>query len=160
MPATAAPATLASRVTTCTYFATAGPAPNHGSRLLHLNAQPGALAHNVAFPAEVSAAVAPTGQGLVSVSTHGEHGLSEEELTNRLRTELGAWFGPVANMWRHLQRYSFPLRRLDKLPLSQCCARHGPAGSRDARRLSVGLPATRPTNLVLGKPTLVLYQRH
>ena len=99
------PATLAARPTTCTYFATAGPAPSHGRRLLHLNASPTGLAHNVAFPAEVSPALAPAGQGLVSVSTHGEHGLSEEELTARLRPELASWFGPVAGMWQHLRTY-------------------------------------------------------
>jgi phytoene dehydrogenase-like protein len=101
-----APAHAVARPTTCTYFATAGAAPSHGYRLLHLNAQPGALVHNVAFPAEVSPAVAPLGQGLVSVSTHGAHGLSEDELTARLRSELAAWFGPVATMWRHLRTYS------------------------------------------------------
>jgi len=100
-----APISLAARVTTCTYFATAGAAPSHGHNILHLNAQPGALVHNVAFPAETSAAVAPPGQGLVSVSTHGEHGLLEDELTARLRQELAAWFGPVATMWRHLRTY-------------------------------------------------------
>ena len=63
------------------------------------------LAHNVAFPAEVCPALAPASQGLVSVSTQGEHGLSEEELTARLRDELAGWFGPVANMWRHLRTY-------------------------------------------------------
>ena len=100
-----APASLAARPTTCTYFATAGAAPSHGHNLLHLNAQPNSLAHNVAFPAETCPALAPVGQGLVSVSTHGEHGLSEDELTDRLRPELAAWFGPVANMWRHLRTY-------------------------------------------------------
>jgi len=100
-----APASPVARLTTCTYFATAGAAPSHGCNFLHLNTQPGALVHNIAFPAETGASVAPTGQGLVSVSTHGEHGLSEEELTARLRTELTAWFGPVANMWRHLRTY-------------------------------------------------------
>jgi phytoene dehydrogenase-like protein len=101
----AAPANLAARPTTCTYFATAGPAPSHGRKLLHLNAQPGALVHNVAFPAEVSAAVAPAGQGLVSVSTHGEHGLHDDALTKRLRPELAAWFGPAAQQWQHLRTY-------------------------------------------------------
>jgi protoporphyrinogen oxidase len=96
---------LAARLTTCTYFATVGRAPSHGRRLLHLNARPGALVHNVSFSSEVSAAVAPTGQSLVSVSTHGEHGLSEEELTARLRAELVDWFGPMAAMWRHLRTY-------------------------------------------------------
>jgi phytoene dehydrogenase-like protein len=100
-----APASPLARPTTCTYFATAGPAPSHATNLLHLNAQPGALVHNVAFPAETGASVAPRGQGLVSVSTQGEHGLSEEELTTRLRTELATWFGPVATMWRHLRTY-------------------------------------------------------
>ena len=100
-----APSRPAARPTTCTYFATAGTPPSHGYNILHLNAQPGALVHNVAFPAQTGAALAPASQGLVSVSTHGEHGLSEEELTARLRTELAAWFGPVANMWRHLRTY-------------------------------------------------------
>ncbi|RYY19086.1 MAG: FAD-dependent oxidoreductase [Cytophagaceae bacterium] len=100
-----APASLTARPTTCTYFATAGPAPSHGRRLLHLNAAPDALVHNVAFPAEVSAAVAPAGQGLVSVSTHGEHGLPDEVLIEQLRAELAAWFGPAARQWRHLRTY-------------------------------------------------------
>lgn len=100
-----APTSPLARTTTCTYFATAGAAPSHGHNLLHLNAQPGALVHNIAFPAETGASMAPAGQGLVSVSTHGEHGLSEDELTARLRTELAAWFGPVATMWRHLRTY-------------------------------------------------------
>ena len=97
--------TPAALPTTCTYFATAGRAPSHGRRLLHLNARPGALVHNVAFPAEVCPALAPAGQGLVSVSTHGAHGLPEEALTARLRQELVAWFGPMAHMWRHLRTY-------------------------------------------------------
>ena len=100
-----APAKPVARLTTCTYFATVGAAPSHGRGLLHLNARPGALAHNVAFPAEVSAAVAPAGQGLVSVSTHGEHGLREEALTEWLRSELAAWFGPAAGLWQHLRTY-------------------------------------------------------
>lgn len=99
------PGALAANGTTCTYFATAGASPSHGRSLLHLNTQPGALAHNVAFPAEVSPAVAPAGQQLISVSTHGEHGLSDEELTNRLRGELAAWLGPLAATWRHLRTY-------------------------------------------------------
>jgi phytoene dehydrogenase-like protein len=100
-----APPTPAARPTTCTYFATAGRAPSHGYNILHLNARWSSLAHNVSFPAQSGAAVAPAGQNLVSVSTHGEHGLSEAELTARLRAELVAWFGPVANMWRHLRTY-------------------------------------------------------
>jgi phytoene dehydrogenase-like protein len=100
-----APAPAAAPTTTCTYFTTAGRAPDHGHRLLHLNAVAGALAHNVAFPTAVSPAVSPPGQHLVSVSTHGEHGLAEDDLTARLRQELTAWFGPMAGTWRHLRTY-------------------------------------------------------
>lgn len=101
------PAVPAARPTTCTYFTTAGATPSYG-RLLHLNAAPQALVHNVAFPTEISPAVAPSGQGLVSVSTHGEHGLSDEDLTARLRLELAAWFGPTAALWQHLRTYRIP----------------------------------------------------
>ncbi len=96
---------LAAHGTTCTYFATDSPAPSHGQRLLHLNAAPAALVHNVAFPAEVSPAVAPKGQGLVSVSTHGKTDLDDAALTARLRPELAAWFGPAAASWRYLRTY-------------------------------------------------------
>lgn len=92
------------RKTTCTYFA-APYSPGHGDKLLRLNAMPGALAHNVVFPSDAAPAYAPTGQTLVSVNTHGAHGLSEEELTNRLRAELAAWFGPAAARWPHLRTY-------------------------------------------------------
>jgi predicted NAD/FAD-dependent oxidoreductase len=42
------------------------------------------------------------------VSTHGEHGLSDEDLTAQLRTELAAWFGPTAALWQHLRTYRIP----------------------------------------------------
>ena len=99
----------AARLTTCTYFATpGGHSPGRNDKLLRLNAAPGALAHNVAFPADVSGAYAPAGRALVSVSTHGERSLSEAELTAGLREELVAWFGPAARDWEHLRSYRIP----------------------------------------------------
>ena len=96
----------AARLTTCTYFATeGGHSPGRNDKLLRLNAAPGALAHNVAFPADVSGAYAPAGRALVSVSTHGERSLGEAELTARLREELAVWFGPAARRWEHLRSY-------------------------------------------------------
>ena len=96
----------AARITTCTYFATpGGHSPGRNDKLLRLNAAPDALAHNVAFPADVSGAYAPAGRSLVSVSTHGERSLDEAELVPRLREELAAWFGPVARDWEHLRTY-------------------------------------------------------
>ncbi|MDO7873423.1 NAD(P)/FAD-dependent oxidoreductase [Hymenobacter sp. ASUV-10] len=98
-----------SRRTTCTYFATEGPSPGKGDQLLRLNSIPSSLAHNVAFPSDVSSAYAPTGQSLISVSTHGDYDLSEDELTERLRSELTAWFGPQVKEWRHLRTYKSEL---------------------------------------------------
>ena len=96
----------AARLTTCTYFAAdGGHSPGRNDKLLRLNAAPGALAHNIAFPADVSGAYAPAGRALVSVSTHGERSLSEAELTAGLREELAAWFGPAARQWQHLRSY-------------------------------------------------------
>ncbi|MDQ2792795.1 MAG: FAD-dependent oxidoreductase [Bacteroidota bacterium] len=96
----------AARITTCTYFATpGGHSPGRNDKLLRLNAAPNALAHNVAFPADVSGAYAPAGRSLISVSTHGERSLEEAELVPRLRRELAAWFGPAARDWEHLRTY-------------------------------------------------------
>ncbi|MET4074484.1 NAD(P)/FAD-dependent oxidoreductase [Hymenobacter sp. UYCo722] len=96
----------AARITTCTYFATpGGHSPGRNDKLLRLNATPGALAHNVAFPADVSGAYAPAGRSLISVSTHGERSLEEAELVPLLRQELAAWFGPAARDWEHLRTY-------------------------------------------------------
>ena len=92
------------RKTTCTYFA-APYSPGHGDKLLRLNAMPGALAHNVVFPSDAAPGYAPAGQTLVSVNTHGAHGLTEEELMNRLRAELASWFGPATAQWQHLRTY-------------------------------------------------------
>ncbi|WP_035561133.1 protoporphyrinogen/coproporphyrinogen oxidase [Hymenobacter sp. IS2118] len=99
----------AARHTTCTYFATpGGHSPGRNDKLLRLNAAPDALAHNVAFPADVSGDYAPAGRSLISVSTHGEHGLSEAALTAKLREELAVWFGPAARQWEHLRSYRIP----------------------------------------------------
>ncbi|AYA37958.1 FAD-dependent oxidoreductase [Hymenobacter oligotrophus] len=93
------------RRTTCTYFAAEGRSPGRGDGLLRLNAAPNALAQNVAFLSDVAQEYAPVGQTLVSVSTHGNHGLADDELAHRLRDELMAWFGPAAGKWRRLGTY-------------------------------------------------------
>lgn len=95
------------RQTTCTYFA-APSSPGRQDKLLRLNALTGQLAHNVCFPSDVSPDYAPAGRTLVSVSTHGEHGLSETTLTARLRAELMLWFGPEVAQWQHLRTYALP----------------------------------------------------
>jgi phytoene dehydrogenase-like protein len=95
------------RRTTCTYFA-APSSPGRQDKLLRLNAVPGQLTHNVCFPSDVSPDYAPAGRTLVSVSTHGEHELSEATLTAMLRVELMLWFGEEVDKWQHLRTYDLP----------------------------------------------------
>jgi phytoene dehydrogenase-like protein len=95
------------RQTTCLYFA-ASSMPGGGDGYIRLNALPQALAHNVCFPSEIAPSYAPAGQTLVSVSVHGHHGLSEAVLLERVRAELGDWFGAGALEWRHLRTYVLP----------------------------------------------------
>jgi len=95
------------RRTTCTYF-TAPSSPGRQDKLLRLNAVPGQLSHNVCFPSDVAPDYAPTGRTLVSVSTHGEHGLPETTLTAMLRAELMLWFGEEVGQWQHLRTYDLP----------------------------------------------------
>ena len=101
----AGPPSPVGRLTTNTYFVAEGPSPGRRDGLLRLNAAPNALAHNVSFPADVAPAYTPAGKALISVSTHGDTGLSEAALTVRLHEELIAWFGPNARQWRHLRSY-------------------------------------------------------
>ena len=99
----------AARITTCNYFAVdGGHSPGRNDKLLRLNAAPRSLVHNVAFPSDVSGAYAPAGQALVSVSTHGERSLTEAEITDGVREELAAWYGPAARQWQHLRSYRIP----------------------------------------------------
>ncbi|WP_133274466.1 protoporphyrinogen/coproporphyrinogen oxidase [Hymenobacter radiodurans] len=99
--------TVAWRRTTCTYFA-ANRSHGRGDGLLRLNAAPNSLAHNISFPSDIAPEIAPQGRTLVSVSTHGEHGLDEQALTERLRQELTAWFGSEVAKWQHLRTYHIP----------------------------------------------------
>lgn len=105
LPALTQQEPTAARRTTCTYFAVDDRSPGRGDGLLRLNAVPGALAHNVAFPSDVAPEYAPAGQALISVSTHGAHGLADDELARRLCQELTHWFGARANNWRRLGTY-------------------------------------------------------
>jgi phytoene dehydrogenase-like protein len=95
------------RRTTCLYFE-APASPGKGDGYLRLNASPNALVHNVCFPSDIAPEVAPPGQTLVSVSTHGLHGLSSQALLVKVLVELAEWFGPQVLKWRHLRSYEIP----------------------------------------------------
>ncbi len=104
----AAPATW--RATTVAYYA-APASPQHGDRLLSLQADRRGLVHNLCVPSDVQPTYAPAGQALISVSSHGPAALalSEEALDSRLRTELALLY-PAADVaaWRWLRAYRLP----------------------------------------------------
>ena len=90
--------------TTCLYF-DAPVSPGRGDAILRLNATPESLVHNVCFPSDVAPEYAPPGRTLVSVSSHGPHGLEPAAFENQARTELIDWFGPAVRDWRTLRSY-------------------------------------------------------
>ena len=92
------------RRTACLYFAAPG-RPGAGDGYLRLNASASEVVHNVCFPSDVAPELAPSGWTLVSVSTHGDHGLDGDALLARVRSELTGWFGSQAGSWRHLRTY-------------------------------------------------------
>ncbi len=90
--------------TTCLYF-DAPASPGNGDGYLRLNAAPDSPVHNVCFPSDVAPEYAPPGRTLVSVSSHGSHGLAPTVFQGRVRAGLEEWFGPAVQRWRHLRSY-------------------------------------------------------
>ena len=92
--------------TTCTYF-TADESPNK-ARLLMLNPNSNSVVHNLSVPSDISPDYAPAGKALISVSTHGPHGLAPEILALKIKEELKDWFGEPVETWRYLKTYFIP----------------------------------------------------
>jgi phytoene dehydrogenase-like protein len=88
--------------TTCLYY-DAPESPGKGDGYLRLNAFPNALVHNVCFPSDIAPDYAPPGRTLVSVSSHGAHGLTSAVFEQRVYSELRDWFGPAVEGWRFLR---------------------------------------------------------
>lgn len=102
LPESAAP--TAWQRTTCLYF-DAPVSPGNGDGYLRLNSVPASLVHNVCFPSDIVPEYAPPGRTLVSVSSHGAHGLDPAAFEKRVCAELEEWFGPAAQEWRPLRTY-------------------------------------------------------
>ena len=102
LPESAAP--VAWQQTTCLYF-DAPVSPGKGDGYLRLNSTPASLVHNVCFPSDIAPDYAPPGRTLVSVSSHGAHGLEPAAFEKRVCAELEEWFGPAAQEWRPLRTY-------------------------------------------------------
>lgn len=73
--------------------------------MLALNANPDRLVNNILVMNEVSPAYAPSGKHLISTSINGLSSASDEELTEKIKNELSAWYGDQTQQWQHLRTY-------------------------------------------------------
>lgn len=92
--------------TTCVYLTT-DKAPID-KPLIGLNAKAEKLVNNISVMNQVSAAYAPAGQHLVAASINGCINESDESLTQKIKDELGQWFGEDMASWKHLKTYKIP----------------------------------------------------
>ncbi|MBZ4330433.1 MULTISPECIES: NAD(P)/FAD-dependent oxidoreductase [unclassified Corallococcus] len=122
------PAPRMNRVT-CLYFAAPEP-PVEGPWLV-LDGEGRGPVNNVAVMSEVSAAYAPPGQALVSVSVVDDAG-GADSLEARVRAQLTEWFGAAVSAWRHLRTYTLA-EALPAQPPSALVEPHRPV------RLAAGL---------------------
>jgi phytoene dehydrogenase-like protein len=92
-----------SRSTTCLYFA--ADEPPFMEPLLILNGEGEGPVNSLTIPSLVAPAYAPEGQALIAVTIIGLPSLRDEQLTEAVRNQLAAWFGPKVSTWRHLRTY-------------------------------------------------------
>jgi len=100
------------RGTTCLYFA-ADRAPID-EPILVLNAEAQGPVNSLVVPSLLSRDYAPAGDALIAVNVLGVPAQDDASLTAAVRAQLGGWFGPVVDGWRHLQtmriRHALPLQ--------------------------------------------------
>ena len=63
------------------------------------------IVNNVTVMTNVSKAYAPAGKVLISVSCNGIFDTTDEELAQKIKTELQPWFGNQVANWSHLKTY-------------------------------------------------------
>ncbi|MEM9673949.1 MAG: NAD(P)/FAD-dependent oxidoreductase [Cyclobacteriaceae bacterium] len=99
--------------------------------MLALNANPERLVNNIVVMNEVSSAYAPAGKNLISISINGISSASDEELTEKIKSELKPWYGDQPDQWQHLRTYriDYALPNQDSvsynLTADQCKVREG-----------------------------------
>ncbi|MFB0909259.1 MAG: protoporphyrinogen oxidase [Spirosomataceae bacterium] len=93
--------------TTCLYFS-ADFSPMAGKKYLMLNPNRRQLVHHMCVPSDVSAAYAPAGKTLISVTLRDAKGLSKIKQVEQTKRELNEWFGSSVNAWRLLEHQEIP----------------------------------------------------
>ena len=102
--------------TACVYFKAAS-CPTE-EPMLFLDGDGGSIVNNCCFPTAVAATYGPAGATLVSASTVGTFpDLSDAELAERVRGELGGWFGAAETAgWELLRVYRIPYSQPNQTP--------------------------------------------
>jgi phytoene dehydrogenase-like protein len=101
---------LASRGTTCFYFAAENPPISEP--VLVLNGEGRGPVNNLCVPSLVAPSYAPPGAHLVSATVIGKPDQDAEQFLTAVQNQLAQWFGSEALRWRHLRTYWIP----DALP--------------------------------------------
>lgn len=94
----------ASNHVTCLYFATSEKPPV-SKPVIVLNGENKGLVNSLFVPSLVEKNYAPEGQHLISISIVKENDLDDEELTDKVLSEMSEWFGINVNSWEHLKTY-------------------------------------------------------
>jgi predicted NAD/FAD-dependent oxidoreductase len=75
------------------------------------------IVNNLTVMTNVSTAYAPAGKVLISVSCNGLLDFNDQELAQKIKTELQPWFGNQVKDWSHIKTYKvkYALPQLDVL---------------------------------------------
>jgi protoporphyrinogen oxidase len=92
--------------TTCVYFS--APRSPLDSPMLLINNDPKSLINHICVPSDIAPGYAPAGKALISVNLVGQHALSENQLIDSIKQELGQWFGAEVEKWQWLKTYIIP----------------------------------------------------
>jgi protoporphyrinogen oxidase len=92
--------------TRCLYFS-ADFSPMSGKKYLTLNPNRRQIVHHMCVPSDVSAAYAPAGKTIISVTLRASE-LSKTKQIEQTKRELNEWFGSSVNAWRLLGEYNIP----------------------------------------------------
>ncbi len=100
---------------TCVYFGTTE-SLYKGQKIL-LNANPDAFVNNAVQLTNISAAYAPAGQHLLSVTVLGNPALDDTTLAERCKAEMAPWFpGKDLSKLRHVATYRIPFAQFKQPP--------------------------------------------
>ncbi|MEO1131603.1 MAG: NAD(P)/FAD-dependent oxidoreductase [Cyanobacteria bacterium J06639_1] len=105
------------RSVTCLYFSSPEPLYRQKYLCLNANIQPESVINNCVQLSNISPALAPAGQHLLSVTVLGLLEMSEEALRDRCLKELQAWFPNFdCSTLNYLKQYRIHLAQFDQPP--------------------------------------------